>query len=73
VGQWLGRRWTSLTQRERDDFKNEKWRTIKCNFEGSEQPQSARIGQGSVASRLFHSRHKTGAPKTDKNYIVFEK
>ena len=74
VGEWLGKRWTRLSQQQRHEFRNDKWTTMKCNFDGtSQQPIRAVIGKSSTTSRMLSLGRKSGALRVDKDYVYFEK
>jgi hypothetical protein len=74
LGNWLGKRWTSLPLQKRLEFRNDKWMAIKCNFDGTgDQPSRAVIGKASATSRLIPSRRKDVPLRVEKDSIYFLK
>jgi hypothetical protein len=73
VAKWLGKRWTALTIQQRHQFRDGKWTSMKCEFDGTgDQPEVAVIGKASTTNR-FLARRKTGDLKVDKNNVYFNR
>jgi hypothetical protein len=70
--QWLGKRWTDLSIEQRHQFRDGRWSSMKCNFDGTtDQAEVVPLGKASVASRVFPTRRKTGDLKVDKTNVHF--
>ena len=69
---WLGRRWTRLSVREHEKFK-EKWIRNKCNFDDNQQQAlTAEIGKD-TKREIIPFRKKNGPLRVDKGIVYFEK
>jgi len=71
---WFGKRWTSLSEQERHQFRDSRWKQIKCHFSGeSDMPEAVPIGKATVTSRFSLKKLKKDGPKVDKKNVYFEK
>jgi hypothetical protein len=72
VSQRLGRRWSGLSIRERNMFKNNRWQTMKCNFDGSSESQFAEIGKVSKLDTFNPLKKKgRGGLRVEKDGVHF--
>jgi hypothetical protein len=69
---WLGRRWTGLTTQEREDFKKNRWMTMKWEFDGTKKTIPAKLGRESPMSALKFLKKKPISMKVKKEYVYFE-
>ena len=71
---WLGKRWTSLSLQERHQFRDGRWKQIKCTFSGkSDAAEAVPLGKASVTSRLLPKKRKNDGLKVDKTNVHFDK